>query len=94
MEYFLFTLNTVFPVFIIIFIGFLLKKINFINEDFISVSSNLVYKVALPSLIFIKVSNVNIKELAVFSEILFAVLFLTIVFILCLIFRLIFIKDK
>ncbi len=94
MENLLFTLNTVLPVFIIIFIGVILKRINFINEDFISVASKLVFKIALPSLVFIKVSNANLKELAVFSELLYTVIYISIVFFLCFIFGLIFIKDK
>ena len=90
----LFTLNTVLPVFIIIFIGYLLKRAKFINENFISISSNLVFKIALPSLVFIKVSNADIKELAVYNEIIFAIISVTVIFFLSMIFSFIFIKNR
>ena len=69
-----FTLNTVLPVFIIIFIGTLLRKIKLINEDFISIASKVVFNLALPSLVFVSVSNADLKELAVFNEIMFAII--------------------
>ena len=94
MENIIFTLNTVLPVFIIIFIGTFLRHIKIIDADFISTASKLVFKIALPALVFIKVSNANLKELAVLNEILFAAVYLLITFILCMICGFLFIRDK
>ena len=54
---FIITINIVAPVFIIILLGFLFRKINLINETFASLGSKLVFNVALPTLIFLKLIN-------------------------------------
>lgn len=52
----MFTLATVAPVFLICFLGIFLRKIRLIDDDFVHISSKLVFTVALPALIFIKLS--------------------------------------
>jgi len=58
----IFSINAVAPVFLIILLGIFLKKINIMDDDFVSKSSTLVFKLALPSLVFQKVSSINFKE--------------------------------
>lgn len=94
MENILFTFNTVLPVFIIIFLGKILRLINFINDDFINKSSDFVFYVAFPALIFNEVSNANFKELASIGEITMTVSHLIITFFVFFIIGLIFFKDK
>ena len=62
MENLLFSINTVLPVFLIILLGIFLKKKEIINENFISLSSYLVFKVSLPALVFIKISQTNFTQ--------------------------------
>ena len=59
---FLFTFNAVSPVFCVIFIGFILRKIGLISESFSSASSKLVFNICLPLLIFLKLYKVDIQE--------------------------------
>lgn len=61
MQNLLFSLNTVAPVFVIIFVGYFLKRFGRINENFVSVSSRIVFNVALPCLIFIKLATTNFR---------------------------------
>lgn len=56
METFLFSLQLVAPVFLIIFLGVFLKRIKIIDDKFSSVSSKLVFNVALPVFIFLKIA--------------------------------------
>ena len=53
MQQFVFTLETVAPVFMITFLGIFLKRIRLIDEKFVYDSSKLVFNVALPVLIFL-----------------------------------------
>ena len=69
----LFTINTVTPVFIIILIGIFLKKIHFIKDEFINQGSKIVFNVALPSLIFSKISKADFGQIANFGELGFGV---------------------
>lgn len=51
--------NIILPVFLIVAIGVFLKSRKMINDDFVSISSKIVFNVALPILIFMKVSQVD-----------------------------------
>ncbi len=66
-----FTINVVAPVFLIILLGFILKKAKLINEEFTAIGSKVVFNIGLPCLIFIKLSQVDIKALINFKQIAF-----------------------
>lgn len=52
MENFIFSINATIPIFLIILLGYILKKINFLTEEFASVINKYVFVVALPSCSF------------------------------------------
>lgn len=62
MQQFWFIFETVAPVFIIPVLGIFLKKWKIINEQFVTDSSCLVFTVALPSLIFIKLASNDFSQ--------------------------------
>ncbi len=55
-------LGLVTPVFLIIILGYILKKLGLINDAFVSLSSKVVFTVALPALIFTEVSKLSLNE--------------------------------
>ncbi len=55
----IFAFKTIAPVFLILFLGIFLKQINIIDAPFISTSSKLVFNVALPVFLFMKLSSTN-----------------------------------
>jgi len=57
-----FSINGIAPVFLMIFIGVLLKRFNIINDNFVSVSSNVVFKMALPALVFNSIASTDFME--------------------------------
>ncbi len=59
MQNLIFTLNVVAPVFLIIIIGVILKLTKGINDNFVSVSSKIVFNVALPAFIFLELSTAD-----------------------------------
>ena len=71
MQNLIFTLNIVAPVFLIIFLGFILKQYGRINNNFINISSQIVFSVTLPCLIFIKLSATDFKSAFNLSQIIF-----------------------
>lgn len=56
MQNLVFTFNVVAPVFVIIFLGLILKKRRWIDQKFVAMSSRLVFSVTLPALVFSKIS--------------------------------------
>lgn len=73
MENLLFSVNTVAPVFIIIFIGIYLKRKKIIDEKFTSTSSNVVFKVALPTLIFKNIASTDFQSVFNFGMIAYSI---------------------
>lgn len=59
-----FSLSITAPIFAMMALGFWLRRVDFINDNFIEVSSKLVFNVALPALLFISVSKTNFSESA------------------------------
>jgi malonate transporter and related proteins len=59
MQNLLFSLQVVSPVFLIILLGYILKYKKMINDQFVSLSSSIVFKIALPSLVFSKISSTD-----------------------------------
>ncbi|MDD5602830.1 MAG: AEC family transporter [Eubacteriales bacterium] len=59
MNNFLFSLNAVTPVFIIILLGVFLRRVNILNDNFADKASGLVFKVALPALLFRDISKTD-----------------------------------
>lgn len=58
----IFIINTVSPIFLIVIIGWLLRKFGIIQESFIKQSTKLVFKVTLPVLIFLKLAEVDFSK--------------------------------
>ena len=56
----IFIFNIVLPIFLLIILGLLLKRIKIINDSFVKQLSTFVFKVSLPALIFLKLATVEI----------------------------------
>jgi malonate transporter and related proteins len=63
----IFSLTLVAPVFLIVALGYFLKRIGIINENFVSVSSKIVFSISLPALIFLEVSSIHLEEILNFG---------------------------
>lgn len=90
-----FTINCVLPVFLVIIIGYLLKKLNLMNEHFVNNSTKLVFLLFLPSMIFRQISAVDPKTLEGFEKTaLIGAISVTAHFLLLTIFTKFTIKDR
>ena len=64
MSVFLTSLQNVLPIILIIVLGYVLRKINWLNETFASQASKLIMNVALPASIFVAVlRNLSLNQL-------------------------------
>lgn len=61
MQNFFLIFNLVAPVFILVAIGWILKKYSIIDDKFIKVSSQIVFNLALPALIFYEIANTDLS---------------------------------
>ncbi len=54
------------PIFVILALGVILKRVGMINDAFVEIGSRLVFNVTLPALLFISISKTHISESANF----------------------------
>lgn len=62
MDSFIFSLNATMPVFLVILLGYWLKRIGFLTEGFTSVADKLVFKVALPAQLFYDIACTDLRQ--------------------------------
>lgn len=62
MDSLIYSLNATVPVFAVMIIGHLLKRIGIIDDHFASVANRFVFKVCLPCLVFQDLADTNIRE--------------------------------
>ena len=71
MQDLIFVANTVVPVFLIVALGYVLRRYKLINDNFVNLSSRIVFNVSLPVLIFIEVSKIDLHIILDFKLIFF-----------------------
>ncbi|MCL1976098.1 MAG: AEC family transporter [Firmicutes bacterium] len=57
----LFSLNAVVPLFLIVVLGFVLKTVKFIDDDFVNTGTKICFYVALPCLLFLNIMQSDFK---------------------------------
>ncbi len=82
---FLLCLNSIAPIFLLIILGSILKKINIIDSGFTSKANNLVFRAALPCMLFKDIATINIASRFDARLVLTAVLVTVIMFFVSLI---------
>lgn len=94
MNNFIFSLNATLPVFLVIFLGAVLKKTGLFTDDFTGILDKYVFKVALPVLLFRDISTTDIRKVMDWKFVLFCMTVTTLMFLLVWILALVFLKDK
>ncbi|MGN0497081.1 MAG: AEC family transporter [Lachnospiraceae bacterium] len=94
MNDFIYSLNATMPVFLVMILGWWLKKINFISDDFVTVADKVVFKVALPVLVFKDIASADLSGDFNWSFVLFCFFGTCIFFGVTWLLAEVFIKDK
>ncbi|GAA0410433.1 AEC family transporter [Cocleimonas flava] len=77
-----FSLTVTTPIFIVLLVGIFLKRINFINDSFIDVSSKVVFNISLPLLLFFGIQKTPLEEVNNLPLIIYAAIATIVVFVL------------
>jgi malonate transporter len=93
LENIIYTGNIVAPVFLMILLGYLLKKIGVINENFVAITSKFVFNVSLPAFIFMKISALDLTAALDMGQIIFIYAGTLLIYLLIWIISSLFIKD-
>lgn len=62
LENFIFSLNATFPIFLVILVGYLLKQVRMLNDDFVAVANKFNFHVTLPALVFKDLAAADIRQ--------------------------------
>lgn len=90
----IFSLNTTMPIFLVMVIGYVLKQIGMLNDNFVTVANKFNFKVTLPFMLFRDISTVNIREIFDLKYVLFCALASTACFWVIWGATKLFVKDK
>lgn len=71
MSNFLFSLNVTIPIFLVMVIGYFLRRIGMLNDNFVTVANKFNFKVTLPFLLFRDLSTVDIISIFDWKYVLF-----------------------
>jgi len=80
MESLIYSLNATIPIFLVIVIGYILKQVGMLNDNFIQVANEFNFKITLPILLFNDIASTNIIKNFDGKYILFCALVTTICF--------------
>lgn len=94
MENFIYSINVTFPIFLVMVIGYVLKQMGMLNDNFVTVANKFNFKVTLPFMLFKDISGVDIKAVFDIRYVLFCALVSTACFWLIWGGAKLFIKDK
>lgn len=94
MDNFVYSINVTIPVFLVMVIGYFLKQIGILNEEFVKVCNKFNFTVTLPFLLFRDISSVDIKAVFDLEYVLFCALATTVCFWTIWGGAKLFIKDK
>ncbi len=94
MENFIYSIEVTLPIFLVMVIGYILKQIGILNEDFVTVANRFNFKVTLPFMLFKDIAGVDIKAVFDIKYVLFCALVSTACFWIIWGMAKLFVKDK
>lgn len=74
MENFIYSVDATFPIFLVMVIGYILKQIGMLNDNFVTVANRFNFKVTLPFMLFRDISDVDIRAVFDIRYVLFCAL--------------------
>ena len=80
MENFIYSINVTMPIFLVMVIGYILKQIGMLNDNFVTVANKFNFKVTLPFMLFKDIAGVDIKAVFDIKYVLFCAIGSTICF--------------
>lgn len=89
----IFTGNVVAPVFLLVALGFFVRKLNIINENFVDITSKFVFSVSLPALVFFNICYIDLTRAIDVKQISYILIATLATFFIIWIISIPFIKD-
>ncbi len=91
---FMTSINAVLPIVLLILLGYILRRINFLNDNFLSVGNKLVFNVCLPCMLFINIYNIDDLSSVDWGLVIYAVVAVFVIFAIGLVVSILTTKDS
>lgn len=91
---FVYSINVILPILLLILLGAVLKRFGFVTDAFCSVADKLIFKIALPAMLFLDVATASVSGAPEMSLLVFILVSVTAVFLLSSLIVPIFVKDR
>ena len=83
MDSLIFSINVISPVVLTVVIGYILKKLGFMNESFSKMANRLVFRIFLPVMVFMNIYKIeDIKNIEFFSGAYIVIVILSVFFVM------------
>ena len=93
MDSFVYSVNATVPIFLVMILGGVIKKLNIIDDNFVNKANKYVFIVALPAMLFKDIAQSNVKRDFDISFVLFCMIVTTICFVAIWLLSELFMKD-
>jgi len=93
MDSFIYSMNATVPIFLVMILGGVIKKLNIIDDNFVNKANKYVFIVALPAMLFKDIAQSNVKRDFAISFVLFCMIVTTICFVAIWLLSELFMKD-
>lgn len=93
-EIFMYAINAVMPIILLIVLGYALKVMGFFGSDFLKMANKMVFRVCLPCLLFYNVYNISNLGAIRWDVVGYSIVIIAILFVLGLLTVCFFVKDK
>lgn len=80
MDDLIYSMNVTVPIFLVMVIGYVLRRIGMLNDSFVAVANRFNFKVTLPCMLFLDIAGVSIREVFDIKYVLFCAAVSTICF--------------
>lgn len=94
MSSFIFSLNSIIPILLVIVFGYILMRVGFFHKEFTQIADKYVFKIALPVLLFRDIATADIHKDFQLKFVLFCMITTTLMFLGIWILARIFLKDR
>ncbi len=94
MENFIFSLNVTIPIFLVILLGYILKRLHFLTDEFVRVANRYVFVVALPVMLFLDIADSDVRKDMNVKFFLFCLIVTIVMFLLVWAIARLTLKDK
>lgn len=89
-----FSINSVFPIFLLIALGCGLKKVKMLNDNFVDVATKFSFRISLPVMLFLDTATSNVEEAFDISYSIYLVVFVVASFVIMALITRLVIKDR